>query len=91
MISDDDDDDDDGEEGEDHAEPQATHDEPPPEGEVKPEPDEEPLTKEKSRDKPPVNTLHTYGVPELSKFTKRELVADAEYLDGESSETDIPT
>jgi hypothetical protein len=27
--------------------------------------------------------LHSYSVPELAKFKKRELVADAEYLDGE--------
>ena len=58
--------------------------EPPAEGDVKPEPDEEGTTR-KPKNKLPANELHTYSVPELSKFTKRELVADAEYLDGVSA------
>jgi structural maintenance of chromosome 4 len=83
----DDDDEDEDEEEETVAaiEPQTTRDGPPPEGGVKPEPDEELPAKKKSKDKPPANELHTYGVPELSKFQKRELVADAEYLDGRPS------
>jgi len=35
----------------------------------------------------PASELHTYSIPELSKFKKRELVADTEYLDGEPCPT----
>jgi structural maintenance of chromosome 4 len=82
-LNSDDEDDNDDEENENAAiDPQVQQEEPLPEGEVKFEPGEDPPNKKKPKDKPPANELYTYGAPELSKFKKRELVADAEYLDG---------
>jgi structural maintenance of chromosome 4 len=36
-----------------------------------------------ARERTPSYELHIYNVEELSKFKKREMVADAELLDGE--------
>jgi hypothetical protein len=38
--------------------------------------------KRKARESTPSNELHIYSVEELSKFKKREMIADAELLDG---------
>jgi structural maintenance of chromosome 4 len=84
CVLDSDDDDDDDDDDDTPVEPQTAGDEPMLEGEVKPEPDE-PSTKKNSKNKLPANELHTYSVPELSKYQKRELVADTEYLDGSLS------
>ena len=52
-------------------------------GEVKQEPGEG--SKPRDRDKTPAYELHVYSEEELSTFRKRELIADAELLDGKLS------
>ena len=51
-------------------------------GDVKQEPGES--RKHRDHEKSPSFELHVYSEEELSKFTKRELIADAELLDGMS-------
>ena len=47
---------------------------------MKPEPDVDNVPKAKRQTSS--TELYTYNVEELSKFNKRELIADAELLDG---------
>ena len=49
---------------------------------VKEEPDIEPVRKPR-REKVPSSELHIYTAEELSKFNQRDLMADAELLDGQ--------
>ena len=51
-------------------------------GNVKSEPTEDTIDRQ-TRERTPSNELHIYSVEELSAFRKRELIADAELLDGE--------
>jgi hypothetical protein len=54
-----------------------------PEGEsVKAEPDLPAPAKKKVRERTPSYELHIYSAEELSKFKKREMIADSELLDG---------
>ena len=66
----------DDDEEEDAPEPAAE----PAEGEVKAEPGVPVPTKAAART--PLHELHIYNVEELSRLEKRELIADAELLDG---------
>ena len=66
----------DDDEEEDAPEPAAE----PAEGEVKAEPGVPAPTKAAART--PLDELHIYNVEELSRLEKRELIADAELLDG---------
>jgi structural maintenance of chromosome 4 len=52
------------------------------EGQVKAEPGEETVVKTEARARTPSYELHIYNVEELSRFKKREMIADAELLDG---------
>ena len=57
----------------------------PVEGDVKPEPEaEEQPKKKKTSARTPSHELHMYSAEELAGFKKREMVADAELLDGTS-------
>lgn len=69
--------DDDEEEETEAAEPTEASEHP-----VKPDPEGEPSSKRK-RERSPSYELHTYSAEELATFKKRELIADAELLDGE--------
>lgn len=64
--------DDDDDEGDAEPNAEATN--------VKPDPDKPP--KGKARARSPSDELHVYSAEELSQFRKRELIADAELLDG---------
>jgi structural maintenance of chromosome 4 len=74
--------DDDDDHHEDPARP--AEDAEPGEGKVKLEPGDETATKVMtSQERTPSYELHIYSVEELSAFKKREMIADAELLDGE--------
>ena len=50
---------------------------------VKQEPREDvPVKKEKVKERAPPDELYIYSAEELAQFKKRELIADAELLDG---------
>jgi structural maintenance of chromosome 4 len=49
---------------------------------VKVEPDQPAPAKKKVRERTPSYELHMYSAEELSKFKKREMIADSELLDG---------
>ena len=53
----------------------------PVDGKVKREPGDEEQTKKKVADTPS-HELHIYSAEELAGFKKREMIADAELLDG---------
>jgi structural maintenance of chromosome 4 len=56
----------------------------PVEGDVKPEPEAEEQPKKKTSARMPSYELHMYSAEELAGFKKREMIADAELLDGTS-------
>ncbi|KAF8633608.1 hypothetical protein AX15_001396 [Amanita polypyramis BW_CC] len=58
----------------------STEGDQPMEPKIKPDPDAEPNEKPK-RERTPSDELHIYSAEALSKFKKRELIADAELLD----------
>ncbi|PFH48128.1 hypothetical protein AMATHDRAFT_150602 [Amanita thiersii Skay4041] len=77
----DDDEEDEEDEGEGEGDKAVNNDEPS-EQKIKDDPDEEPTPKKlKHERRTPSSELHMYSVEELSRFKKRELVADAELLD----------
>ena len=49
---------------------------------VKPEPNDEAVPPPKKRARTPSYELHIYSVEELSRFKKKELLADVSLLDG---------
>lgn len=49
---------------------------------VKPEPTDDAIPARKEREGTPPHELHIYSIEELSKFKKRELLADVTLLDG---------
>ena len=49
---------------------------------VKPEPNDEAVPPPKKRARTPSYELHIYSVEELSRFKKKELLADVTLLDG---------
>jgi structural maintenance of chromosome 4 len=53
-------------------------------GDVKPDPDAEEQPKKKAPARTPSYELHMYSAEELAGFKKREMIADAELLDGTS-------
>jgi hypothetical protein len=53
--------------------------------EVKPEPGHEVAKKGKNREGTPSYELHIYTVEELQRFKQRDMVADTELLDGETT------
>lgn len=55
--------------------------------EVKPDPDQPELPKKKAAPRASPHELHMYSAEELGGFKKREMVADAELLDGKPDST----
>lgn len=80
VFSEDDDEDDDEKEG--SVAPSEA-----PSEHVKEDPDAEDgsgNTRRKSRQRTPSNELHIYSEAELARFKRKDMIADAELLDGES-------
>jgi len=64
------------------VDPENTEVEPPNPDEIVKADTDQPAPAKKARERTPSYELHIYSVEELSKFKKRERIADSELLDG---------